>query len=246
MIIPVRIYFSLPMYLEKIGASDGKQVVQSIRDELFDDPIEVPKTASHTEETLPESKEGTPLPKPSASQLAAWRDVIRPNLDVAQGNFREADFAADLQQVHNERASAAGYGNPVSFFKQTYITPGIRTLLINTLRRLGGNGGHPVIQTKTGFGGGKTHSLIALYHLVTSADALINPPTDGEHDKISENIRHIMREAGWDPDIGIKPKIAVLGGTYFSTTDSTLTENGGTVEYALGYYGVSTWRTRCL
>lgn len=218
--------FLIADVLEKIGASDGKQVVQSIRDELFSDPVVPSTTASQTEETLPESEESTSIPKSSASKLTAWRDVIRPNLDVAQGNFREADFAADLQQVHNERASAAGYGNPVSFFKQTYITPGIRTLLVNTLKRLGGNGGHPVIQTKTGFGGGKTHSLIALYHLVTSADALINPPTDGEHDKISKDIRDIMHEAGWDPDTGIQPKIAVLGGTYFSTTDSTITDNG--------------------
>ena len=233
--------FLIANVLEKIGASDGKQVVQSIRDELFSDPIASSTTAAQTEEALPESKEGASLPKLSTSKLAAWRDVIRPNLDVAQGNFREADFAADLQQVHNERASAAGYGNPVSFFKQTYITPGIRTLLVNTLRRLGGNSGHPVIQTKTGFGGGKTHSLIALYHLVTSADALINPPTDGEHDKISEDIRDIMREAGWDPDTDTQPKIAVLGGTYFSTTDSTVTENGdplntlwGVMAYQLG------------
>lgn len=218
--------FLIANVLEKIGASDGNQVVQSIRNELFSDPIVASTPISQTEEATPGSEEGTPPPKPSASKLAGWRDVIRPNLDVAQGNFREADFAADLQQVHNERASAAGYGNPVSFFKQTYITPGIRTLLINTLQRLGGNGGHPVIQTKTGFGGGKTHSLIALYHLVTSADALINPPTDGKHDKISEDIRAIMQEAGWELDTDVHPKIAVLGGTYFSTTDSTVTETG--------------------
>ena len=233
--------FLIANVLEKIGASDGNQVVQSIRNELFSDPIVASTPISQTEEATPGSEEGTPPPKPSASKLAGWRDVIRPNLDVAQGNFREADFAADLQQVHNEHASAAGYGNPVSFFKQTYITPGIRTLLINTLQRLGGNGGHPVIQTKTGFGGGKTHSLIALYHLVTSADALINPPTDGEHDKISEDIRAIMQEAGWEPDADVHPKIAVLGGTYFSTTDSTVTETGdplntlwGIMAYHLG------------
>ena len=232
--------------LRKIGASENQQAVQIIRDERFsvlDSSHEgsSPTTRSQTEQTPPQTEKEAQPSKPIASKLTAWRDVIRPNLEVAQGNFREADFAADLQQVHNERASAAGYGNPVSFFKQTYITPGIRTLLVNTLKRLSGKGGHPVIQTKTGFGGGKTHSLIALYHLVTSADALINPPMDGEHDKISEDIRDIMRKAGWDPDTGIQPKIAVLGGTYFSTTDSTVTENGeplntlwGIMAYQLG------------
>ena len=223
--------FLIADVLKKINARKEEQDVQIIRDECFSEPDSQDErfsSLSNTQTEAPPSQSGAAVPsvKPSVSNLTAWRDVMRPNLDVAQGNFREADFVADLQQVHNERASAAGYGNPVSFFKQTYITPGIRTLLVNTLRRLGGNGGHPVIQTKTGFGGGKTHSLIALYHLVTSADALINPPTDGEHDKISEDIRTIMREAGWDPDTDIQPKIAVLGGTYFSTTDSTVTENG--------------------
>ena len=235
--------FLIADVLEKIGASDGKLVVQSIRDELFSDAGVSPTTISQTEAEVPqsESEKEAVTAKLAASKLTAWREVIRPNLDVAQGNFREADFAADLQQVHNERASAAGYGNPISFFKHTYITPGIRTLLVNTLKRLGGKDGHPVIQTKTGFGGGKTHSLIALYHLVTSADALINPPPNGEHDKISEDIRAIMQEAGWDADAGGQPKIAVLGGTYFSTTDTNVTENGaplntlwGIMAYQLG------------
>ena len=84
--------FLIADVLERIGASDGKQVVQSIRDELFSAPIASSTTTSQTEEVLPEAEEETPLPKPSISKLAAWRDVIRPNLDVAQGNFREDDL----------------------------------------------------------------------------------------------------------------------------------------------------------
>ena len=68
--------------------------------------------------------------------------------------------------MYDGRARDTEYGNPVSFFNRTYITPGMRSLLVNTVQRLNGSGGDPVIQTKTGFGGGKTHSLIALYHLV--------------------------------------------------------------------------------
>ena len=180
--------FLIADVLKKINDPKSEQAVQIIRDKRFREPDAEnegtsPQSNGATEDTASQAEEEVPALKSFVSKLPDWRDVIRPNLDVAQGNFREADFAADLQQVHNERASAAGYGNPVSFFKQTYITPGIRTLLVNTLQRLGGRGGHPVIQTKTGFGGGKTHSLIALYHLVTSADALINPPTDAEHDQ---------------------------------------------------------------
>ena len=154
--------------------------------------------------------------------------IIRPNNDVALGTFEVAEFAADLQQVHDGRADATGYGNPVRFFNQTYITPGIQKLLVNTLRRLGGKGGDPVIQTKTGFGGGKTHSLIALYHLVKSSDALINPPPDSEeHQRTSEEIKGIMQEAEWHPTPDKPPCVAVLDGTFLATTDLTVIKETG-------------------
>ena len=178
----------------------------------------------------------------TSTALAPWRQVVRINQDVAQGVFSQAEFAADLQQVHDGRADATQYGNPVSFFNHTYITPGIRTLLVNTLRRLAGNGGEPVIQTKTGFGGGKTHSLIALYHLIQSANVLINPAGDTEDErKTSEEIRAIMREAGLDPDEWQGAKVAVLDCVFLSPTSSRTTENGdplntlwGEMAYQLG------------
>ena len=161
---------------------------------------------------------------------------------MALGSFQEAEFAADLQQVHDGRANSTSYGNPVSFFNQTYITPGISTLLVNTLKRITGTGGDPVIQTKTGFGGGKTHSLIALYHLVSNTDALVNPTADDEESvRTSEDIREIMREAGYDPDAGPSAKIAVLDGTFLATTDQRSTDSGdprdtlwGEMAYQLG------------
>ena len=224
--------FLIADVLKKINAHTEEQDVQIIRDKCFSEPDsqdEMSSLPSNTQTEAPPSQSGAEVPsvKPSVSNLTAWRDVIRPNLDVAQGNFREADFVADLQQVHNERASAGRLRQPrqllqTNLYYARHSDAAGQYLEAAQWQR----GAHPVIQTKTGFGGGKTHSLITLYHLVTSADALINPPTDGEHDKISDDIRAIMREAGWDPDAGIQPKIAVLGGTYFSTTDSTVTENG--------------------
>lgn len=216
--------------LGRINAPDEKKAVEAIRDTLSEEAGEAePTTRLFTEQDdqKPTTTEGdqkpAPQPRPS-SKLPPWREVIRPNNDVALGTFQEAEFAADLQQVHDGRAEATGYGNPVSFFNQTYITPGIRTLLVNTLRRLGGNGGAPIIQTKTGFGGGKTHSLIALYHLVKNADALINPPPDSaEHQRTSEEIKGIMQEAEWNPTADV-PRIAVLDGTFLSQTDLTVTK----------------------
>jgi len=55
----------------------------------------------------------------------------------------------------------------VSFFGRTYLTNGLRELLLGAARRLSGDGGDPVIDLQTNFGGGKTHSMIALYHLAS-------------------------------------------------------------------------------
>ena len=85
---------------------------------------------------------------------------MTPSPDVEDGSFEEAEFAANLQQVYDGSAAAV-YGDPREFFRRTYVTAGIRNLLVNAAKRVNGNGGNPVIQTKTGFGGGKTHSLIA-------------------------------------------------------------------------------------
>ena len=59
-----------------------------------------------------------------------------------------------------------GYFDPVFFFERTFITEGMRLLLLSVLKRLSGQGGDPVIQLQTAFGGGKTHTLLSVYHLV--------------------------------------------------------------------------------
>lgn len=98
------------------------------------------------------------------SGLKPWREIITPHPDVASGRFQQAEFAADLWQVYLEEGSSE-YRDPKEFYRRTFITDGIRQLLISALRRLSGKGGDPVIELQTNFGGGKTHSLIALYHL---------------------------------------------------------------------------------
>ena len=97
--------------------------------------------------------------------LRPWREVARPHPDVAAGRYRQAEFAADLSQVARGQADAE-YQDPIEFFARTYLTDGMRGLMVQALRRIGGRGGEPVIQLKTSFGGGKTHSLLALYHLL--------------------------------------------------------------------------------
>lgn len=99
--------------------------------------------------------------------LIPWRDLIVPHDDVLKGTYQEAEFAADLSKVANGTAPPE-YQDPVLFFERTYITEGMRLLLDSVLRRLSGKGGDPVIQLKTSFGGGKTHTMLAVYHVAGS------------------------------------------------------------------------------
>lgn len=96
--------------------------------------------------------------------LKPWREVAVPHEDVLKGTFQQAEFAADLSRVH-EGTATAEYQNPALFFQRTFITEGMRLLLDSVVKRLAGKGGDPVIQLQTAFGGGKTHTMLAVYHL---------------------------------------------------------------------------------
>lgn len=118
----------------------------------------------------------------AAGALKPWREVITPHPDVASGRYQQAEFAADLWLVYRGEADRE-YQNPVEFFRRTYLTESLKRLLINALRRLSGADGDPVIQLQTNFGGGKTHAMIALYHLCSGI-----PPAElpGVEELISE------------------------------------------------------------
>src|SRR5439155_14300345 len=96
--------------------------------------------------------------------LKPWREVVNPHEDVASGRYQQAEFAADLWQVHMGEGTPE-YRDPVEFFRRTYLTESLKTMLVGSLRRLTAGGGDPVVQLQTNFGGGKTHSMLALYHL---------------------------------------------------------------------------------
>ena len=96
--------------------------------------------------------------------LKPWREVATPHHDVASGRYQQAEFAADLWQVHLGEG-ADEYRDPAEFFRRTFLTDSLTHILNNAIQRMTGNGGEPVIQLQTNFGGGKTHSMLALYHL---------------------------------------------------------------------------------
>lgn len=109
--------------------------------------------------------------------LLPWREVVEPHQDVATGEFQQAEFAADLAKVHNGSAPSE-YKNPREFFARTYLTEGLSNLLAGAAKRLGGSGGDPVVELQTNFGGGKTHSMLALYHMASGAPAQDLPGLD--------------------------------------------------------------------
>jgi predicted AAA+ superfamily ATPase len=104
------------------------------------------------------------------SGLKPWREVVNPHKDVASGKYQQAEFAADLWQVHLGEGSDE-YRKPVEFFRRTFLTESLKGLLAGAIQRLSGAGGDPVVQLQTNFGGGKTHSMLALYHLLSGTPA---------------------------------------------------------------------------
>lgn len=96
--------------------------------------------------------------------LKPWREIARPHKDVLEGTFKQSEFAADITQVANGTATPE-YQDAEKFFSRTFITEGMRLLLISVAQRLSGLGGDPVIQLQTAFGGGKTHTMLTVLHL---------------------------------------------------------------------------------
>ena len=107
---------------------------------------------------------GTTVESQATGSLKPWREVVTPHQDVASGGYQQAEFAADLWQVHLGEGTDE-YRNPGEFFRRTYLTESLKSLLSGAMQRLSGQGGDPVVELQTNFGGGKTHSMLALYHL---------------------------------------------------------------------------------
>ncbi|RME47184.1 MAG: ATP-binding protein, partial [Caldilineae bacterium] len=95
--------------------------------------------------------------------MKPFHTIAIPHDDILQGRLTLDVFAADLWEVYHGRGPEE-YRDPDLFFQKTYLTAGLRNLFEVVEKRLQGQGGDPVIQMQTPFGGGKTHSLIALYH----------------------------------------------------------------------------------
>jgi hypothetical protein len=103
--------------------------------------------------------------------MEPWYKVVTPREEVRAGrSFNPDEFAIHLEQVVSGRAPE-DYRDPVQFFSRNVFTRALTEHLSVVLRRLAGRTEHtaPVLTLVTQFGGGKTHTLTALYHLVRYA-----------------------------------------------------------------------------
>jgi predicted AAA+ superfamily ATPase len=156
-----------------------------------------------------------PIEGKPAGGLRPWREVVTPHPDVASGRYVQAEFAADLAAVYRAVPSSSPadtgtseYSDPREFYRRTYLTEGLRHLLRTALLRLSGQGGDPVVELQTNFGGGKTHSMLALYHLFSNTPASELAGVEG-----------LLKEMGMDSVPGSQSNIvhrAVLVGTALS------------------------------
>jgi uncharacterized protein len=132
--------------------------------------------------------------------MKPWREITFPHRDVLEGTFQQSEFAADITAVHTNKASRE-YQDAIAFFNRTFITEGMGLLLTQVAQRLADKGGEPVIQLQTAFGGGKTHTMLAVYHLATRKCALSD----------LAGIPEIVERAGL-MDVA-QARVAVLDGT---------------------------------
>jgi hypothetical protein len=182
--------------LEAVSARTEAEEVSKIRIDLTRNVI--------AEQVRNKTRYQLPLEGMPKAGLKPWREVIVPHRDVQSGRYAESEFAANLADVHSGSPDTAPeYKDPIEFFRRTYVTAGLRELLRGALLRLTGKGTDPIVELQTNFGGGKTHCMLALYHLFG----------DAQTDRLA-GIEEILKETG----VSAAPKVrrAVLVGTALS------------------------------
>ena len=181
---------SMRRLMEAISAGESAAKLSKVRDTILRT-----KFAELRRQEERRSTRRTEISVETKSGLLPWREIIEPHQDVATGDFQQAEFAADLGKVHAGSAPSE-YSDPKEFFARTYLTDGLSSLLVGAAKRLTSAGGDPVVELQTNFGGGKTHSMLALYHMaggtsaqdLTGLDQLLSEQDLSEPGKVSRAV----------------------------------------------------------
>lgn len=135
-----------------------------------------------------------------------WWQGATPHTSIQQGKVNEALFEAKLGEAILGRGPEE-YREADRFFEKTFLTAGLRQLLLDILHTLKGErAANAIINLKTSFGGGKTHTELAIYHLFNHSHASMQVP----------QVRALVHEAGLDAPPPCR--VAVLPCTRLSPT----------------------------
>ena len=131
---------------------------------LFVEELGFGEEARSTQSQTP--AQGQTMPRP-------WVEIVSVHPDVLSENFSEDIFALDLGPLADSAKSVpAVYRDSEHFFRVSYLTKGLRSLLEDVLSRLTGGTGNRVLKLRTPFGGGKSHTLASLFHAARNRKAL--------------------------------------------------------------------------
>lgn len=217
---------SIERLLIAIGAPEQSGAVQKLRvdhqRQVFDDQTRHRARTASAVVTVPGERAGRAI-KP-------WREIITPHRDVVSGQFNAAEFAADLHQVATGQQTAPEYADPREFFARTFLTSGLQDLLGWATRRISGDrNASPVVNLQTQFGGGKTHSMLALYHLFSGVAVR----------ELPQGVQDVLAEAtpegaspSWLSDLDVRR--VTLVGTHLSPSEPLVKEDGTRVNTLWG------------
>lgn len=170
--------------LRAVGAVKQADIVRKARLDV--------QRKTYAEELRRDSRAQADMPGLASLDVAPWRDVLQPHADIAANDFARAEFAADLYQVATGTEAGADYNDPIEFFNRTFLTEGLKNLLGIAGKRLSGDmNAAPVVNLQTAFGGGKTHSMLAVWHLF-SGHTLAEYP---------QGVQDLVAELGFDPAV---------------------------------------------
>lgn len=143
-----------------------KTIARAIKmEELESELARLQDQAEEKASTAPKNAQ-EPKTSSAVSTVQSWFRLVTPHLDIKEGRLDESIFAANVADVALGNGREI-YNNPVVFFSKTYYTLGLKNVAKTVLAGLNGNvdAENRVISLQTGFGGGKTHTLISLYHV---------------------------------------------------------------------------------